>query len=571
MAWRQPVKLRKLVAKYNDEIQEIAPYDNPELYSDEKVSLLANPYYNTSWTKSVNSDNTAAYSEMIGMGVGSFDLADWNAVMSNNDTVWVYNPEVGNHIRLEVTKNSNYMFTVKARAYAQVFTLWSSVNATPGYLGQWGPHCSIGFIIDDDTHAGAAYYVYTYSQRYNSSIQTCYRNLWASPISGDTNKSILSALVNAFVNNNEPEPTPPAGDDPYADGGYSEGGIGGGGDFDDTSDIIALPTTPALNLSLNHFLSAYVPDMQTLNDLADWIWGNYNKFDVTKDLAKIFTEPMEAILSLHMLPFTPDSSTAIPVTIGNFPTGLSMKPLTAQFKDIDCGSLTFSEFWGNYLDYNPYTKIVLCLPFVGQVDLDADEVMGNVVSVKYRVDCLTGAFVCFVYIDSDKILGQYSGNCILQVPVTAGSYAAMNAAIAQIAATAAAGFGGAMASAIGGGYGGMIGVEKGLRMGGEALGETLASGASNVNGMKLQISHSGGLTGTAGFLGAMTPYAIIHRPRQSVPEHYNEMAGYPSNVTKTLGDCTGFTSVRTMKYDGLPFTDGEILALDGILKGGVYI
>ena len=117
----------------------------------------------------------------------------------------------------------------------------------------------------------------------------------------------------------------------------------------------------------------------------------------------------------------------------------------------------------------------------------------------------------------------------------------------------------------------MIGVEKGLQMGGQALGETLASGASNVNGMKLQVTHSGALTGTAGFLGAMKPYAIIHRPKQCVPEKYNEMAGYPSNVTKTLGDCSGFTSVRTMIYDGLPFTDGEILALDSILKGGIFI
>ena len=360
------------------------------------------------------------------------------------------------------------------------------------------------------------------------------------------------------------------GGDPYENGGYSIQD-GGGGDFDDSSDVIALPSTPALNLSLNHFISAYVPSINDINDLADWIWGNYDKFDSTKVLGKIFTEPMESILSLHMLPFTPASSTAIAVTIGNFATGLTMKPLTLQFTDIDCGSLSFTEFWGNYLDYNPYTKIVLCLPFVGQVDLDADEVMGKSVSVKYRVDNLTGAFVCFVYIDSDKILGQYSGECMLQVPVTAGSYAAMNAAIATIACTAAASFGGATAAAIGGGYGGMIGVEKGLQMGGQALGETLASGASNVNGMKLQVSHSGALTGTAGFLGVMKPYAIIHRPRQCVPEHYNEMAGYPSNITKTLGDCSGFTSVRTMVYDGLPFTDGEILALDSILKGGIII
>lgn len=360
------------------------------------------------------------------------------------------------------------------------------------------------------------------------------------------------------------------GGDPYAAGGYSAQD-GGGGDFDDTSDAISVPSAPLLNLTLNGFISAYVPSITDINDLADWIWGNYDKFDSTKVLGKIFTEPMESILSLHMLPYTPGSSTAVPVTIGNFATGLSMKPLLTQFEDIPCGSLTFTEFWGNYLDYNPFTKIILCLPYVGQVDLDPDEVMGKTVKVLYRVDNLTGAFVCFVYIDGDKILGQYSGSCILTVPVTAGSYAALNAAVLSIAATAAGGFGGAVGSAIGGGYGGMLAAKEGLKLGAGALGETMSSAAGNVNGMKLKVSHSGGLTGASGFMGAQTPYAIIHRPRQSVPENFNQFAGYPSNITMTLEDCSGFTSVRTCVYDGLPFTDAEIKELDEILKGGVFI
>ena len=89
--------------------------------------------------------------------------------------------------------------------------------------------------------------------------------------------------------------------------------------------------------------------------------------------------------------------------------------------------------------------------------------------------------------------------------------------------------------------------------------------------MKLKVSHSGGLTGASGFMGAQIPYVIIHRPRQSVPENFNQYGGYPSNITMTLADCSGFTSVRTCVYDGLPFTDAEIKELDDILKGGVFI
>lgn len=511
------------------------------------------------------------YSEYTTPDYAAVTTGDWGLVRksfltqfltANGAYVDIYNSKFGNQIKLRIEATSVGNPTL-ASIYLIVYgySIRLKYNSTLyGNSGGMEFDCFFNCFIDPDNGLAALTLSLPCTNRYRMDVY----GMWTgdSSVNSTVKQSLYTLLTYGGGGG--------GGSDPYADGGYSTQD-GGNGDFDDSSDVIALPSTPNLNLSLNHFISAYVPSITDINKLADWIWGNYDKFDSNKVLGKIFTEPMESILSLHMLPFTPASSTAIAVTIGNFATGLTMKPLTLQFTDINCGSLSFTEFWGNYLDYNPYTKIVLCLPFVGQVDLDADEVMGKTIKVLYRVDNLTGAFVCFVYIDGDKILGQYSGECMLQVPVTAGSYAAMNAAIAQIACTAAASFGGATAAAIGGGYGGMIGVEKGLETGGRALGETLASGASNVNGMKLQVSHSGALTGTAGFLGVMKPYAIIHRPRQCVPEHYNEMAGYPSNITKTLGDCSGFTSVRTMVYDGLPFTDGEITALDSILKGGIFI
>lgn len=565
MAWRKAKTVTGLKLKIHGASIELGDFTGfPLVFSDELLQVASDP-----WGKAFNYNglnHNTNYDIIAGAGFGSTDLRSYFYSLNTNESMYIYNDTFGESVNIEFMRTGSLSGTTYVNYYGQrsAGTSMKVSIQTPeaGYIA-W---MSFALFVDDENGLGtvvtcgnATYYMSGLGERADRYEQAGF----------GSNASPLTHVVYMLVAGHEIDPPQPT-TDPYADGGYSTQD-GGGGDFDDSSDVIALPSTPALNLSLNHFISAYVPSINDINDLADWIWGNYDKFDSTKVLGKFFTEPMESILSLHMLPFTPASSTAIAVTIGNFATGLTMKPMTLQFTDIDCGSLSFTEFWGNYLDYNPYTKIVLCLPFVGQVDLDADEVMGKSVSVKYRVDNLTGAFVCFVYIDSDKILGQYSGECMLQVPVTAGSYASMNAAIATIACTAAASFGGATAAAIGGGYGGMIGVEKGLQMGGQALGETLASGASNVNGMKLQVSHSGALTGTAGFLGVMKPYAIIHRPRQCVPEHYNELAGYPSNITKTLGDCSGFTSVRTMIYDGLPFTDGEILALDSILKGGIFI
>lgn len=358
------------------------------------------------------------------------------------------------------------------------------------------------------------------------------------------------------------------GGDPYAEQGQPSAPSGPPqGTQDDYSEEVPIPTKPPFILSFNHFISVWAPELQELNDFADYLWGNYDKFDQNKALSKLFANPQEAVLSLHMLPFTPDTSTAIEVTVGRFATGVNMKPCAEQFHDIDCGSLDIEPYWGNYLDYNPYTKFTLVLPFVGQVSLDPDEVMGETVSIMYRVDVVTGAFVCFVK-TATKVLGQYAGNCAMGVPVTSADYSRLNAAIIQSAATVAMGAG----AALEGGMAAPAGFNS-LAGGGEDLkfGATVFSAAQNVQNSKMHVAHSGGLSGAPGFMGIQKPYLIIHRAVQSVPKDANGFYGYPSNVTFRLNALSGFTSVRTIKLDGVPLTDAELSQLRTILAGGVYI
>ena len=379
--------------------------------------------------------------------------------------------------------------------------------------------------------------------------------------------SIVSNMIKYLLNDNEPIPN----DDPYKDTGESaEDQVQTGpaqGSGDDSSDTISLPSIPALNLTLNHFISAYVQD---LNDLADFMWGNFDRTDNDKKLSKVFADPTDSIISLHMLPFTPGSSTDIEVTLGRFASGVNMAPLTAQFVDVTCGSLTISPYWANYLDHNPFTRYTLFLPYVGEVQLDPDEIVGQTVSVRYRVDCLTGSFVCFVSTAS-KILAQYQGNCALEVPVSSADYSRLNSAILG-AATAAVGAAvgiGAAAAATGGAVGGLM---AGAGKAAEAA-PGLASNAMNLQQSKVNHSHSGALGGASGFLGSQKPYLLIHRARQSVPADSNKFKGYPTNAKFNLAylEGYGFTVVREIKLDGLKLSEGELEELRGILGSGVYL
>lgn len=479
--------------------------------------------------------------------------------MSVGQRLYIYNPDIGDMFSFTYDKVNATFFRYGVSVYGS-YTQGSNLSiSTPdnGYSeGAYSrPYAWLGFYYNDAT----LQFVPMATKGYPS---TSNRLMFYGVIDAIAANNIFSTTLAVIFTNNMPTPKPPSAD-PYESGGTSSAQTGAAtGNFDDTSDSISVPSSPALNLSLNHFLSAYVPTLTQLNDLADYIWGNYDKTDSSKVLSKILANPQDAIVGLFMLPFTPGSSTAIEVTIGSYGTSVNMAPLTAQFVDVDCGTLTIEEYWGNYLDYNPYTRITLFLPGVGEVQLDPDEVMGVSLSVLYRVDCLTGNFVCFVSGDN-KIFAQYQGNCALQVPISSADYSRLNQAMLQ-AALGAVGAVAGVATAGGAVAAAMEGAE--AAAGG-------ASTALNIMNSKVNHSHSGTLSGSGFFMGSQKPYVIIHRARQSVPEYANKYYGYPCNVTFTLGDLegSGFTSVKSIILDGLPYTDGELQELRSILAAGVIL
>lgn len=472
---------------------------------------------------------------------------------NNGDTIKIYNPNVGPRYCLCFTRSDSGSYKRIKRWYIGAGTTYDYSEYSVYDGGNYA--LCIGVLVDGYRALPFCLVSYqsSYGVRYNTADFYCWQAFSKSGFESTHSYNYFFVFSDAWQ-----PPTPPGpGYNPYADGGTSEPSGDPTGDYDDTSDVISVPSAPSFNLGITSLINVWVPSTTDINKLAAYLWSNFDLTDPSKTLSKMFTDPLSYILSLHMLPFTVSSSTAITVTLAGLATTVSMPPATEQFHDIDCGSVTISEYWGNYLDYT-YTKIVLCLPFCGQVDLDPDEVMGKTIKVKYRVDIITGAFVCFVYIDGDKVLGQYAGNCAAQIPISAADFSRLNAAVLGVAGAAASAFG----SAALGGHGGMLN---------GASGGLISSIAANAQNAKIRAQHSGGLTGAPGFMGIQKPYLIIHRPRQSVPEDYEQFKGYPSNVTMQLSSCTGFTSVREITLNGLPFTDGELSELKSILEGGVIL
>lgn len=344
----------------------------------------------------------------------------------------------------------------------------------------------------------------------------------------------------------------PGGDtDPYKDGGITEPG-GGGGSHTHQSvpvDIPGLPTTSAADTG---FITLFNPSLAELRRLASYMWSSL--FDLA-GWQKLFADPMDAILGLSIVPVPVPAGPSKEVKVGNIGTEINLTTASSQYVEVDCGSLNVEEYWGAYLDYAPYTKAELYLPYCGVHPIQIDDVMGRTVAIKYHVDVLSGSCVAFVKC-GNTVLYSFAGQCSSSIPINANNWTnVVNGALS-----------------IAGSIGTMVatgGLSAPISAGAAvAAGASLAGTAMT---MKPQVERSGSMGGTAGMMGIQTPYLILTRPRQALPENQNTFTGYPSYITSTLGDLTGWTTVSEMHLEGVPCTEGEAEEIVDILKSGVIL
>lgn len=362
------------------------------------------------------------------------------------------------------------------------------------------------------------------------------------------NVSTAARYVSDYFTGNPPVPSPIQQTDPYAAGGNSESG-GGEGTFEDESDGIDFPPKPSISAVDTGFLTIYIPTLQELTSLSRYLW---NSDATTIDFwKKLVADPMDLILGLNMLPFEIESSGSKSVVVGMIDTNIDMQYTNDQYVEIDCGSIHIDKFWDAYLDSDPYTRFELYLPYCGTHPIMADEVTGKDIAVKYLVDILSGSCVAFVKC-GDSVLYQFAGNCAAQIPVTANQFSDMVRSAISVASAI-----GTMVATSG------ATAPMGLT--------SIASTATNSSALKPAVEKSGAVSGMSGQLAIQTPYLIITRPRQCIPENQNKFIGYPSYVTMTLSDLTGFNVVSDIHIEGVPATSAELDELESIIKeGAIY-
>ena len=364
----------------------------------------------------------------------------------------------------------------------------------------------------------------------------------------NNNIEVNESVINYFPKTNQ-APTVVEGF-PYGDGESTS--QGGQGEMTDTSDPIEIDSKPLL--TTGEFLRVYKMTATNLTALRDKLISNGFLDNL---IAKLRTDAMDYIVGLNAIPYASTSTADSTIKIANLDTEISASYLTWYIEDFDFGEIELKEYFQTFMDYSPYTKLSAYIPYCGIVPLNVDDFMNDKISMKCRVDMLTGQFVVFVS-NSVGVVTTVSGNCAYQLPIRANDYNRL--------VTSGLGL-----------LGGIVGTAGALATGnvplaiGAGLGTTGALVATSQAMTKPDVTSKGSLGGNYGLLGNRTPYLIIQRPTISVPSDYGKTIGYMSRITAKLGDLTGYTVVEEIHLEHISATDDEKKLIENALKSGVIL
>ena len=341
------------------------------------------------------------------------------------------------------------------------------------------------------------------------------------------------------------------------------------------------------------FIQIYHPSPSEFIAFGRWLWVTYG--DSTID--KIWNNPFDGVIGAHELYATPADGGYSTIRCGFLDSAISTQVVNQRYTQINCGSIVIPEYWGNYLDYSPYSQAMIYLPFIGIVNLEVDDIVGAAVNVLYHVDSYTGSCIAQITVAKENYsntLYQFSGNCSVEIPMAGGSQAQIKAAlmtanayqnaaniganmtqIGGIASGVISGLGGALSGSVAGTIGGiMTGIGQAIHgytgaASQRAYGE--AQHTANMLSGKSIVQHSGSFGSSHGAMGIKKPYLIVRRPIQKVVNGYQELYGYPAHKQVIIGACKGYLRCREVHVLSSLATDEEKNQIEALLKSGVYV
>lgn len=378
------------------------------------------------------------------------------------------------------------------------------------------------------------------------------------------------------------------------------------------------------------FFSTYGISPIILRHFFDYL----NDSTFLSDYSKLYNEPNEAILSLTFLPFNMDeaANNTEYMTVNNNLDTMQLALSKYNYKLTYGGMSIPEDVWGDriskytgiggfklprlsiiipggdkysgekyFLNYPPYTKYTLYVPYYGFIDIDSyvlAEVSGIFLDYYIGFD---GVGCCEITIGSlDKMIVPIQVG--YQIPLTRTN---RNEMMRSMLATGVSIVAGAVTAGVGGAI--MAGATSAVTSikskstpmtvdnarsiwATEDIGKVRASSekksaalntvniitqgtAKIISNSSIKVSKGSVDGGSLSKYNLDTnPYLLVQRHNIPNINNYAHQVGLPSLYSGRLGDLSGYTKVSSVHLDGISgATDNELIDIENILKGGFVI
>ncbi len=319
--------------------------------------------------------------------------------------------------------------------------------------------------------------------------------------------------------------------------------------------------------SLVGFATAYGISATNAKNLSDMFYDT----DLLAEIGKVFTNPYESVISAHYVPWAVSTSGAN-VYFGKKNSGIVGGGLMEEslLSISEAQSIDIPWKYNDWRDFNPYSTMILYLPFYGSVPIDQSKLKGQTtITLVTKSDSLTG--IVDYQLTAGTWQASYSCNTAVQIPLSQITTKQVQG-IASAATGIGAVVGGAVSLATGGAAAPAVGAI--------ASGVT-AVGAGAMTAFQQDTDNRGGVGSFAHInqvlKSANTSYLRFpsltlysHQFGVSSPANVNTVLGRPLFETKTLSALSGYIKCEGASVDITGHEEDKNI-VSGMLNAGFYL
>lgn len=299
-----------------------------------------------------------------------------------------------------------------------------------------------------------------------------------------------------------------------------------------------------------------------LEKISQWFYNQTEKIDIANNVISLKEIPF-SLSALNIVPLDTDLKIGgVNVTYNNenIKVGQIVSSATTSLSVL-FGEFNIPRLSGTFLDYSPYTKYELLLPFAPTPVTLPDWCVNKTVQAIFLYDIYTTSCQYVIECNGERIC-SVSGCFGVDRPISAQNVALKDASrLSAQVATASSVLGGVMSSA----SGNIGGIVSGAVSGVSALSQQIMS-------QKQNYMYTVGANGDSSSVGLCHAVHLkITRTLSAEDSNFTHVYGRPLCKYKKLSLVTGYTKCDNVNTTGLTCTETEKQRIKQLLETGIYI